>query len=655
MNTKTTQTIVLILIALVACAIITILAYIIVTTLLPGRGGQASPTATPVLVDDSWQRVKSSGRLVVGIAADYPPFEYYNQANQLDGFDIALIRELGTRLGLQVVLIDIAFEGLTNAANLQQIDLAISAISVTPEREREASFSNVYYVSKDGILAKTGSPITSITTLDQMASQRIGVQKSSVYESWLSTNLVITGKMPAANLYAYSRIDQAINDLKAGKLDLAVMDYFPAKDFAAQGGVSLVGEGLNQQRYAIETRKGATTLLEEVNKALTQLQNEGVITHLAEQHLGVKADEIIPMPTAGPPPAPAPTLTPPLCMDGMAFVADLTYPDFNMTAVQLISPGTPFQKGWRLRNVGTCTWNNQYILQYVNGNNPSSSMGGAPTPILGTVPPGGEYDLYVNLVSPLTPGAYQGFWSLFNPTGRAFGQRIWVGIQVPQAQPPTPPSLPIIYRYQVLPGQVVVGQCVGITWQVTGQVNTVQLLRNGNLIWGNAPASGTLSDCPPAIGQYTYEIVADGNGGKASDLRRVDALEVPPGPTPAITPDSKPNIQTFRVTPQTINQGECINISWLVTGNADWVRLYRNDYLIQDNVPTSGSASDCLSSPGSYTYRIQAFGGGTMIHQDQNVTVKPYIPGPVPQPTATAPTTWLAPGTWLSWSLQLIF
>jgi len=49
--------------------------------------------------------------------------------------------------------------------------------------------------------------------------------------------------MAANNLLVYPRVDQAVNDLKAGKVDLVIMDYLPAEEFAAQGGVKLVGRG----------------------------------------------------------------------------------------------------------------------------------------------------------------------------------------------------------------------------------------------------------------------------------------------------------------------------------------------------------------------------------------------------------------------------
>ena len=60
--------------------------------------------ATPTLAvqDDSWQKVQQAGVLRVGTTGDYPPFEYYNENLQLDGFDIALIQQIGEKLGLKV-------------------------------------------------------------------------------------------------------------------------------------------------------------------------------------------------------------------------------------------------------------------------------------------------------------------------------------------------------------------------------------------------------------------------------------------------------------------------------------------------------------------------------------------------------------------------
>ncbi len=83
--------------------------------------------------------------MVVGTAADYPPFEYYNNRYQLDGFDIGLIREIGKQLGVKVEIKDYAFDGLYNALQLGEIDVAIAAISDTPDRQQYVDFTSTYY------------------------------------------------------------------------------------------------------------------------------------------------------------------------------------------------------------------------------------------------------------------------------------------------------------------------------------------------------------------------------------------------------------------------------------------------------------------------------------------------------------------------------
>ena len=119
----------------------------------PGRTipclGTPAPTVRPALPEDPWERIQSTGVMVVGASLDYPPFEYYDENFQADGFDMALIQELGRRLGVEVEIKDMAFDGLLGAVQLGQVDAAISAISVTPDREGIVGFSNVYYVGEN--------------------------------------------------------------------------------------------------------------------------------------------------------------------------------------------------------------------------------------------------------------------------------------------------------------------------------------------------------------------------------------------------------------------------------------------------------------------------------------------------------------------------
>lgn len=386
--------------------------------------------------DPVWDRVSSSGKLVIGTSADYEPFEYYNDTFQIVGFDAAIARELGALLGLQVELTDFAFEGLNSALEIGQIDAAIAAISVTPARQAIVDFTNVYYSGQDSILARKGSGIGTIVAPAQLAQYRVGVQRGSIYETWLQTSLVDTGLMPAANMLSYAKPEHAVNDLKNNRNDLIVMDTLPAKEYLLKGDLELAGQSLNSQLYAVAIPKGASVLQAQLNAALTQMQNDGTIAALAHQYFDVLIGASLPV--LPPTTVPGPTATPVACHNGAAFVADITIPDGKH-----MNPEQEFGKNWRLKNTGTCTWDTSYKLVFVQGDR----MQGGPKAVKGTVKPNGEYNITVGLLAPKYPGNYGGSWVMVDGNGIPFGERIWVKINVPgqpapTAVPPRPTAIP---------------------------------------------------------------------------------------------------------------------------------------------------------------------------------------------------------------------
>mgnify|MGYP005832686989 CR=1 FL=1 len=122
------------------------------------------------------------------------------------------------------------------------------------------------------------------------------------------------------------------------------------------------------------------------------------------------------------------TQVPPARCDWAAFVKDVTYPDDSV-----VGRGETFIKVWRLRNIGTCTWNSNYALAFVSGD----SLGGPRYVNLhGNVAPGQEVDISVTLTAPSKDGRYTGYWMLRNASGVLFGygpqadKSFWVRVKV---------------------------------------------------------------------------------------------------------------------------------------------------------------------------------------------------------------------------------
>jgi ABC-type amino acid transport substrate-binding protein/heat shock protein HslJ len=729
-----------------------ILALIAMGAILLATCGRAKPTPapgtatlpptpsafppTPAAQDDSWLKVKAAGVLRVGTTADYPPFEYYNASFQLDGFDIALIQQIGQRLGVKVELNDFAFDGLPTTVAIGQVDVAIAALSVTPDRQALADFSNVYYAGSDAVLSRPDADPANVKNTQALAVVRLGVQVNSIYQTYAQQRLIDAGLMPKQNLYVYTNISQAVDDLKAKRIDAVWLDLKPAQNFASSGDIKILVQDLNQQLYAIAMPLGADALRDQVNAALTQLQNDGTLANLEVQYLGLNPDDVVP-PQTLPTPVPQPTATPAACLDGATFVANLSYDDKNMTSPPVVNPGQTFTKGWRMRNSGTCTWTAGYNLAYSSGNVPAAQMGGQPIAVTRNVKPGETFDFQVNLVAPVVPGTYQGFWNMRNTRNVKFGQTVWVGITVPNAATPTPkptqtpvpgisftanpttinaggstlfkwstsnvksvyfyhngqnwsdhpvslsgqsteyppysmnyylrvvqnnntvterailitvnavPGAPVIENLSATPPQIAIGQCTSIDWSVSGDVTQVTLSVDNNPVWQGAPLKGNYPDCPTSSGTRVYTLQATGPGGTSTRQTSVSVqgptltpttppdedtpTPVPPTPTPTPTQPvpQPPVIQSFAVSPTSIEEGQCVQASWSVGGGATRIQLLRDGAVILEDTRLQNSVQDCPSnaSPASITYSLVAYNNaGDQDLRDASVQIAPAPP-----------------------------
>lgn len=215
-------------------------------------------------------------KLILATEAGFAPYEYY-QDGEIVGVDIDIAREIAASLGKELVIKDVSFDFIINEIKSGKSDIGAAGMSITKERLEEVDFSVEYAVSNQVVIVPMNSKITSI---DQISNQRIAVQLGTVADSYVNENY------KDATVIRQKKYLSMVEDLKAGKVDLIIMDLLPASEIVKSNyGLKILDEYLFTDKYGMAIKKGNKELLDKVNDVLTRLMSEGKIEEYTIKHL----------------------------------------------------------------------------------------------------------------------------------------------------------------------------------------------------------------------------------------------------------------------------------------------------------------------------------------------------------------------------------
>jgi hypothetical protein len=110
-----------------------------------------------------------------------------------------------------------------------------------------------------------------------------------------------------------------------------------------------------------------------------------------------------------------------VCTNNLTFLSDVTIPDGT-----LIPASATLDKRWQVKNSGSCNWDQGYSLKLVSGD----PLGVAPTQALFPARKGSQATLRIQFTAPKDPGIYRSAWQAAGPDGQAFGDTIFIQIEV---------------------------------------------------------------------------------------------------------------------------------------------------------------------------------------------------------------------------------
>lgn len=219
-------------------------------------------------------------KITVATDATFKPFEYTDDKGNMVGFDIDLMNEIAKKAGLEIEWVNIPFESLLSGLATCQYDMAIAAISILPERQKEMLFSDPYMDA--GLIVVVQKSNTTIMSKDDLKGLKVAAQLGTTGEAEAK-------KIEGVVYKPYDTYDLAFLDLANGQIDAVIADNPVALGFVAANADKLktTGPVFNSEQYGIAMCKTKTDLQTKVNTALKDLTAAGVITELAKKDLTV--------------------------------------------------------------------------------------------------------------------------------------------------------------------------------------------------------------------------------------------------------------------------------------------------------------------------------------------------------------------------------
>ncbi len=218
----------------------------------------------------------------VGAEPSYAPFEFMDEnTKQLTGFDIDLIDAIAKAQGCTIEVTTMPFDALIPALFTNTIDAALSAMTITEERQKRVSFSDPYYESGLTILIREDSR-DQVKSVEDLKNQKICVQIGT-------TGAYYAEEIEGATVTQFNSAPESYLELKAGGCIAAINDK-PVNDYylattQSSGIISLPGT-LSAENYGIAINKNNEEMLKLINEGFAKIKADGTYDKLYQKWFG---------------------------------------------------------------------------------------------------------------------------------------------------------------------------------------------------------------------------------------------------------------------------------------------------------------------------------------------------------------------------------
>ena len=219
------------------------------------------------------------GVLTIATEGTYAPFSYYDDKNELKGYDVDIAREVAKKLNLKIEFLTAPWDAMLAAFDAGKADAVFNQVSVTDERKKKYDYAQHYTVVHGAII--THKDNDDIKSFDDLKGKKNADSATSnwakVAASYGAQNATVDSFSKSMELLVSKRVDTVVRD------NIVFYDFIKQRPGAP---VKIAAEGSDTDYTAPIVQKGNTELADQISKAIEELKNEGKLAEISIRYFG---------------------------------------------------------------------------------------------------------------------------------------------------------------------------------------------------------------------------------------------------------------------------------------------------------------------------------------------------------------------------------
>ncbi len=225
-----------------------------------------------------------------GTSGTVIPMNYYGDNNKLIGFDVELMQRFALYANADFTIETMGFNSLVASLQSDKLDVVISDLNITEEREEIIDFSKPYMISETALIVKADRlpRDSAYISLDELNGEVLGVPAGSSYVP------LVKEKFPDSNIVEYNSPYECTEALKNGRISAYIIDE-PMADHQIKEttGLTCMTEHIAEDYYGFMLNKKNSDLCNSINTVIEKLRNDGTLDRLQDKWINGNGEQAI--------------------------------------------------------------------------------------------------------------------------------------------------------------------------------------------------------------------------------------------------------------------------------------------------------------------------------------------------------------------------